>query len=256
MRYAVPTLLIALGIFASTGARADFRAEFGAVKSRGDHDLSRIELAGEHMRVDAGQGSMLFDVASGKMLMLQHDRKQYMDMEQVAETASSALASAQAALANLPPEQREMLEKRLGDRMQGVLDGHVDVSVKPTGRRDRIGRYSCEIYSTTVNGRHVQDACLADAGTIGISATDQATLRRAFEKLKTLMNKMSAGLVKSPLSGMPTDKFPIEITHYASDGNATGSIRLQQVSQASIPASDFRIPAGYTERDMPGLPQR
>ncbi len=252
MRYAFSVAVALLGIVGSSTAQADFRADFNAVKGTRDHDLTRIELGGQHMRTDAGQVSMLFDVSSGKMLMLQHGKKQYMDMAQVAQAANSGMARARQALANLPPEQRAMIEKRLGNRMPGMLGGNVDVKVTPTGKRERVGKYACAIYRTTVNGRQIQDACLADAGNVGISKADQATLRHAFEQLKELMNKMSAGLARSPLSGMPTGKFPVEITQYDSRGRMKSEVRLQQVSRSAVPASDFRIPTGYTERKMPG----
>jgi len=239
-------------MLACTGARADFRANFSVVNGSRSHDLSRIELSGQHMRTDAGKSSMLFDISSGRMLMLQHDKKQYMNMANVARSANAAMARAKAALANLPPEQRAMIEKRLGNRMPGMMGGKVDVSVKPTGKHEQVGKYSCEIYSTTVNGRHIQDACLADAGSIGIPASDRATLHRAFEELKALMTRMSAGLVKSPLGGMPTGKFPVQITRFPANGGTASTIRLQQVSDSAVPASDFEIPAGYTEREMGG----
>lgn len=250
MRHSIPLMLASLGMLASSGARADFRADFSVVKGSHEHDLSRIELAGQHVRTDAGNVSVLFNAGSGQLLMLRHDRKSYMDMDQVAQTAGAAMARAKAALANLPPAQREMLEKRLGDRFQGMMGGNVKVDVTDTGKHRRVGKFSCDVYRTSLNGRRIQDACLADANETGISTADQATLRKAFEELKAFANKISAGMMKLPLGGMPSGKFPVRITHYDSDGSVRSTVQLEQLDRVAIDPGDFRIPAGYTQRTM------
>jgi Domain of unknown function (DUF4412) len=238
--------------FASTlpaPAWADFRADFDAPQGGGDNALTRIELAGDHMRTDAGNVSILFDTGSGRLLMLEHDKHQYMDMAKVAETAGAAMAQANAALANLPPEQRAMVQQRMGAAMGG-LGVKVDVRVSPTGASDRVAGYACQVYRTEINGEHREDSCLANVGDAGISAADQIALRKAFAQLKTMTEKMSGGMFKSPLNEIPADKFPVRITRYDDNGKATQTVQLKSVVTSGVPAGDFAIPPGYSEREI------
>ncbi|HEX6834099.1 MAG TPA: hypothetical protein VF132_11250, partial [Rudaea sp.] len=190
-------------------ARADFRAEFDSARGADDgRALSRIELSGQKMRTDAGGTSVLFDVRSAKMYVLLHDKKQYMDMDKIAQQVGAAMAQANAALANLPPEQRAMIEKQMGAHLPGG-GGRALVKMTPTGASDRVAGYACQVYRTEINGEYEQDSCLANLSDAGISAADQATVRAAFQQMKALSEKMSAGTFRSPMADMPLDKFPV-----------------------------------------------
>jgi hypothetical protein len=248
MQSRIPLVVALFAASLSTAAWADFRADFANVQGADNSSLSRIELSGNHMRTDAGNVSMLFDVGSGKMIVLMHDKRQYMDMQKVVDAASAAMS----ALANLPPQAREMMQQRMGSRMPG-MGAPVDVRVTPTGKSESVAGYACQVYSSSISGRHSEDSCLANAADAGISAADQATLRKAFEELKAMTEKMSAGLFKSPLSQVPSDKFPVRIVRFGNDGKAEQTVQLKSLSTGSISTGDFSIPAGYTEQDMGGM---
>ncbi|MDR3388639.1 MAG: DUF4412 domain-containing protein [Rudaea sp.] len=242
-------LVLACACLAPAAAWADFRADFDASQGSNASALTRIELAGDHMRTDAGNVSLLFDTGSGRLLMLEHDKHQYLDMAKIAETAGAAMAQANAAMANLPPEQRAMIQKRMGGAMGG-MGAKVDVHVVPTGASDRVAGYACQVYRTEINGEHREDSCLASVADAGISATDQTALRKAFAQLNAMTEKMSAGMFKSPLNQMPTDRFPVRITQYGDDGKVTQVVQIKSIAASSISATDFAIPAGYTEHEI------
>jgi hypothetical protein len=242
----------ALGCLASAPALADFRAEFAVVKGSKDGEtpaMSRLELGGDKMRMDTDNVSMLMDAGTGRMTVLMHDKHQYMDMQKMIETASTAMATANAALANLPPEQRAMIEQRMGGRLPGVGGAKVEVSVTPTGTRDRVGSVNCEVYRTQVNGEHHEDVCLANAGDAGISGADQATFRRSFEQMKAMTEKLANGMFHSPLRSIPSDKFPVRMTRYE-DGKVVQVVELKSLTNGGVPGGDFAIPAGYSEADI------
>jgi hypothetical protein len=243
-----------VGCFASVPALADFRAEFAVVKGSQNAQtpgMSRLEMGGAKMRMDADNVSMLMDTGSGRMTVLMHDKHQYMDMQKMVETAGAAMAQANAALANLPPEQRAMIEQHMGGKIPG-MGAKMDVSVTPTGVRDRVGNFNCEVYRTQVGGEHMEDVCLANVADAGISGADQATLRRAFDEMKTMTEKMSAGMFHSPLRSMPSDKFPVRMTRF-DDGKVVQVVELKSLSTGGVSGGDFAIPAGYTEADIGSL---
>ena len=81
-------LVFALVIACSlpAAAWADFRADYETTGQGNVPALSRIEVGGGHMRTDAGNVSTLFDSGSGRLLILENDKHQYMDMAKIAET--------------------------------------------------------------------------------------------------------------------------------------------------------------------------
>lgn len=243
-----------LGCVASAPAMANFRAEFAVVRGSRDADvpgMSRLELGGDKMRMDAGNVSMLMDTGSSRMIVLIRDRHQYINVQKAVQTASTAMATANAALASLPPEQRALIERGIGDNIPGITT-KVDVSVKPTGARERVGKVSCEVYRTQVNGDHREDVCLADVAAAGISGADQATLRRAVDEMKALSEQASNGMFHLPLRAVPNDKFPVRMTHYE-DGRPVQVVELKSLTTGAVPGGDFAIPAGYSEASLASM---
>jgi len=243
---------LALAYTLPNAAWADFRADYEATGQGSSPALSRIEVGGAYMRTDAGNVSTLFDVGSGRLLLVEHDKHQYMDMAKVADTTGAAMAQANAALANLPPEQRAMIQQHMGAAAN--MAAKVDVQVTPTGASDHVAGYACQVYRTDVNGRHSADSCLADVADAGISGADRNTLRSALQQLKTLSEKMSAGMFKSPINEMPADKFPVRITLFDESGK-TQIVQLKSIAMSSANATDFAIPDGYSEKEV-AMPAR
>jgi len=248
-------LALALACLAPA-AWADFRADFEGAGQGNVPVLSRFEVAGNRMRTDAGKISMIFDLSNDRMIMLMHDKREYMDMAKMAETAGAAMAQAKAAMANLPPEQRAMIEQRMQGAMGMGQQQQLVVRITPTGASDRVGNWPCQVYRTDVGDRHVDDMCLADSDDTGISAADRATVHRAFDHMRAMTEKMSAGMVKPPISQLPEGKFPVRITHYDESGK-TQVVTLKGLS-GSVSGSDFEIPSGYAEKqiEMHGPPGR
>lgn len=239
MRQSIVLSVAILGCAASASAFADFRADFVSVKGDSDRALTRIELSGARLRVDTGTGSILIDTGKGSAIMLMNEKREYMDMGQMAQSMNAMLA-------NVPPQMREMMQQRMAAHGGGT------VSYAPTGQTSDVGGRACEVYAAAVNGRHVSDACLASVAATGISGADEATLRRAFEQMKAMASKASAGMVRTGIDAMPAGKFPVRITRY-DDGKVAAISELKELSNAAVPAGDFAIPAGYSEMQMPAF---
>lgn len=249
-------LALALACAVPAMARADFRADFETVQGSGGPGLARIELSGQKLRTDAGKVTMLFDGESGRKILLMHDKHQYIDMDKAAQTAGAAMGRANAALANLPPEQRALVEKQMGGRMPGASSAPAVVHVTPTGASDRIAGYACQIYRTEIDGRHINDSCLTDSADAGISAADRAAAHHAFEQMKVFGEKMSGGSYKAPVVDTPVGKFPVQVTRYDDAGKPTHVAQIKSLTTASVDAADFAIPAGYTEQEIGGPDHR
>ena len=241
MRRRLAFSIAVLGCAVSVSAFADFRAEFAEVKGDNGHALTRIEVSGSRMRMDSGNVSMLVDAASGSILMLMRDKQQYMDMGKMAQSMNAMLAS-------VPPQMREMMK----ERMAAHGHGGAAVTYAPTGRTETVAGYSCAVYSVNVGTNHSGDSCLADISSAGIDAADQATVRKVFEDLRAMAQTASAGMASSSLNQIPVGKFPVLMTRYDA-GKVVEVTQIKDVTRGAIASTDFAIPAGYSEMQMPAF---
>src|SRR5487761_2398342 len=134
--------LATLGCALAAPAWADFSADFVSVQGAGATSLSRIEVAGGHMRMDSGRNSILVDAASGRILVLLRDKHQYMDMGKMAQSMSAMLA-------NVPPQMREMIKQRMAAHGGGGV-----VTYAPTGQSANVAGYACATYRVTIGANH------------------------------------------------------------------------------------------------------
>jgi len=195
--------------------------------------------------MDAGRVSLLFDASADKVVMLMHNKKKYVDTKKTIV----ADASSDAQLSKLAPEQRALIEKREAARMPessgATTASHVNL--KPTGRSDRVHEYPCEVYRIEVNGRHKQDLCLASVADVGISAEDRAMLQRTLAQLKAMSEGRFGRNVHAPIAAVLPEKFPVKVVRYAENGKVIEILELKQLTNGGVNASDFAIPAGYTD---------
>jgi len=239
MHYKLALALATIGCTLAAPARADFSADFANVQGTGGASLTRIEVSGGHMRMDTGNGSMLVDANSGRILMLMHDKREYMDMGKMAQSLNAMLA-------NVPPQMRDMMKQRMAAHGGGT------VTYAPSGQTATVAGYACAIYRVTVGANHISDSCLADLSAAGIDAADQATVRKVFDDLRAMAQTASAGMAKSALSQIPTGKFPVRMTRYE-DGKVADVAQIKSVNRAAVNRADFEIPAGYSETEMPAM---
>lgn len=236
--------LVAAGCLLAPAAHADFRAEYASAKGAAGPSLSRIEVGGGQMRMDTGNASVLVNAGSGQVMLLLHDKHEYMDVGKMAQSLSQMLES-------VPPQMRDMVKQRMAAHGAGG-----DVSYAPSGASLSVDGHACTVYRVDVGNQHASDVCLADIGAAGISAADQATVRKAFDALRDMAKAASAGLLaSSSLNQIPAGKFPVQITRYE-NGKVVETAQLKAISTAALDAHDFKVPAGYAEREMPSLGAR
>ncbi|MGA9422806.1 MAG: hypothetical protein WBW61_10625, partial [Rhodanobacteraceae bacterium] len=169
-------------------ARADVRLDYASSSS--DAPLTRLEIAGARMRSDSGNDSVIVDTARDEFVSIDRAAREYTridaaQLEKLADAASAAMQQAQAMLKNLPPDQRKLIEERMGGHLPGTAP-RTKVTMSTTGTHETIAGYTCEVFAMRVNGSHDQDLCLANATDVGLSAADQKALHDAFAYFKRM----------------------------------------------------------------------
>lgn len=247
-------------LLAATGVQAAATLEYEVI---GKPERMTARIQDEHLRMDmsnAGKAthSMVFDVASGVMLTIDHARKSYTtltaaDFERMAGMAGQASQMMQGALANMPAAQRKQMEAQmaqLGIAMPAAKPVVIPkIEVKRGGPAGEIAGYACEGATILRDGQKIGSACLAEPATLKVSAADFNTFQELGRHMAKLAKSLPAGMgAKAPqlpeIDGIPLEYQDFEHQHHS---------RLKSVATAAIDASLFAAPAGYTQQ-QPQLP--
>lgn len=255
-------LLAALNVFAGV--------KIIAVDSRSEGAENTLYVSDNALRVDSPgeQMSMIFDSQTEVLKHIDHSRKNYMkldkaSMEQLSATVGAAMTQVQSALANMPPEQRKMMEKMMGG--MGVSANTAPAPepfrlVKKTKEKQTINGYPCVKYNVLLDGQLMSVLWVTPYAKLGVTKSDlrglhaltgfQDTLAKAFSSQPGLAQKIKSGVV----SYDELDGLPIKMITYE-DGSVTGETTIQSVEKTKLNDQLFQVPAGYQQRSMPQMPK-
>lgn len=174
---------------------------------------------------------------------------------QVNDQLSAAMEQMQAQLANLPPQQREMMERMMRDRMPNMAamtEAAPPVRIEQGGGQT-VGGYACTDYSIYAGETLVQELCAADFDDVP-GATEMAAVigRMAgfFERLREAMPPALQGMQNNPFDTMSQiEGFPVRTRTYV-NGGLQQELVLSAAETRDLPASLFEVPANLTERDL------
>lgn len=160
-------------------------------------------------------------------------------------------------MADLPPEQRAMMEKML-ERMGGQKEV---LSEKPSeewklekvSSGHRVGSYTCDRYAQYLGQSKEQELCLTDWNSLGIKPTDLAVFSGFLEFTRKLTEAVSAGSgvnLGDRLYGPRTDPtklpgFPVQSINYGQSGQVEATFILTAVDRQKLDPDLFEIPDDY-----------
>jgi hypothetical protein len=167
------------------------------------------------------------------------------DKDAVAAQQNEMSDRMKAALQNMPPERRAMLEERMKAMQQ---ETHA-YTLTDAGRSEHVGAYSCQIWQAARDGKPIAEYCVAPKGSLTggdelVAAAHKASavavdvssaspqMARAMSPVYTLYGKM--------------DGFPV-LTRHMSGGAAQDETFVTGIEKKSLPADQFAIPKGFTE---------
>lgn len=150
-----------------------------------------------------------------------------------------------AAMQNMPPERRAMLEQRMKAMQQ---ETHA-YTLTDAGRSEHVGAYSCQIWQAARDSKPIAEYCVAPKGSLAggdelVDAAHKASavavdifsaspqLARAMSPVYALYGKMNG--------------FPV-LTRHISGGAAESETVVTGIEKKSLPADQFAIPKGFTE---------
>ena len=144
-------------------------------------------------------------------------------------------------LASLPPEQRKMVEKMMGDRMAAMGGKDSKIDVTRSGESKAISGYACTKYVVTQDGKEFMTMWTTK------DVKEFASMRKDFEAFSQRMASMNPMMGKGYMEAFrKLEGFPIETDMMGMTQVVT------KIEKRTTPSSEFEVPSGYTkvESDM------
>ncbi len=231
---------------------------------------SRISIEGRRLRIDnqvsdtgPAEVTMIFLGDSRKMVNIDHQRKQYMVIDQramdaVAGQMNEAMAKLQEQLKNMPPERRAMVEKMMQGRMGGMgapPPAPAPSKVVATGRTGSAGGYACEVYEVSRAGVKHREMCVTGWTNVGGGAGLGVVMKDMAAFIQEMMSSVTKSMSASGQPGNPFDfvdqveGFPVSTRHFE-NGQLKSETVLESMEERPLDGSIFEPPAGYTEQKM------
>jgi len=244
----LPVVLCAA--FAASASGGDLTITFKTTAGQ-EVGTSTQYLTADRVMTSEDQTDTIVELATGRIVTIDHKRKQYSEitadeLEAIMASMSGKMEEANAQMAeamkNMPPAMRE--------RMGGMLGGGGEVTVTKGGTREIAG-YETEQYTIAMGETVRMEMWTTNALKLPMDPG-------AFQKLARYANPMlSSPMLKNV--GQLVEKMK-EVQGYALATRTTLSVmgssnqtsrEATAVATGAIPASTFEIPAGYKKVESP-----
>ena len=214
----------------------------------------------------SGKGEMIFRGDRREMVVVDHDNKSYMVIDEamietIAGQLSGVMSQMEEALKNVPEKQRAMVEKMMKQRMpqQAEIPKRPVAEVRKTGDRAGKNGYPSVRYEVWVSDAKVRDLWVTDWDNIE-GGDDVADVFRDmadfFAEMLDAVGEMAGGL-----GGMGADTsifndfssiegFPVVTEEFADDGSLENESALRSAKRQTIDPDAFEPPSGYKRQEM------
>lgn len=250
-------LALPLCLFASSSASADgwHAAQIGKGGQTGSAKGVQADIYYDDGRLRLDQGkliSVVFEMRTGRMLVFDHRAKTFLDdsiqnrikaQKQMLETLRAQRKVAKDAHKAALDQQVKMLERAEQPEPQP----------KPTGKKDKVGKFACEIYAWK-SPLSEGELCLAKK--VGVSLTQFAKDAQALTKIITELKGSAPNAIA--MFGMAEKGFPVRTKQRVRQSESTPWLEnvseVQTLEPMKIGKAKFEIPQGYKKQSFPGMP--
>jgi hypothetical protein len=223
-----------------------------------------ILLDANRLRVDSDDGrSVLFltDGGRNRIVMLDKARNTYQEiddetMKQLGQQMAGMSAQMEAALKNLPPDQRAMAEKMMKGKMPQAAAA-APKTVYTSKGSGSVNGFSCTKYEGDLSGQKESEVCAALPAQLKLTPGDL----EIFEKMRQFSSSLISSLANSPMrASVPKgygfdsgyEGFPIQRVDFE-NGQPTKRGELKSITRVSFTDADFSLGnAKKVELPIPG----
>jgi len=229
---------------------------------------SVIEVKGHMIRMSTPGKSdyMLYDAQRDMAIHVSSSEGQYMEidrasvekmadsMAQVQKQMAPQMAMMRERLKSLPPEQRAMIEQRMGGMANfGAMEAKPPVKVTTVKRgSDKIAGFKCQRYDVMNDKQRVADVCVATDADAGMSKADFSTVSSAMKFMRDMAGraqKLSAGMGAPRMPIGDVDGVPVS----TKDLRNGREFRLASVSDDGLDDARFNEYRSLSKRELPSM---
>jgi len=225
-------------------------------------------LDATRFRTNYGNTSVMFltDGGRNRLVMLDKTRNEYTEidqqtMDQMGQAMQGISAQMEAAMKDMPPEQRaqmqQMMEQMMKGKMPQAAAAPARTSYAAKGRGTANG-FACTNYEGTRGGQKVAEVCAAQPADLKLAPAEFQVFRKMQEftagLTQALQNSPMATGINLNMGDAGVDGFPVQRTTFQ-NGQATEQEAIKSVTDANFTDADFSVGnARRTEMpDMSGL---
>jgi hypothetical protein len=167
--------------------------------------------------------------------------------------AKAAMDAAMKQLGDLPPDEREQMEKMLGDQTGYTSFQGLETEYREVSRGTNIGQWECDHYQGFRDGEKIEEVWAASLDELGIDPKDLGALEAMAGFFQTVGQAVPAffrfGGEKS--EGNTTfPGFPVMTVSYK-DGQRKEKSQVTEVRSEKLNADLFLLPEGLSKRSPP-----
>lgn len=242
----------------------------------GESYVTVTKVEGDRMRMDT-QGengklasTVIFLGETDEMNMIDHKKKTYMVMdreriEALGKQMGQVMQQMEEALAQVPPEQRAMMERMMKGKM--AAEDYTPPSppvVTDLGESGSVNGIACQWKQVTRDDVLSQKACVCDEGAIpgGKAMVALAHEMRDFSEGLMRIAKSASGVqmfgggtIGDVAASMTADLggFSLISEDYDGEEKLMRRSTFESADEVSIPATEFTPPSDYKRQELKGL---
>ena len=211
----------------------------------------KIFAQGTKIRMEPSGANQAIIFRNEELLIINHSDKTYYRMdreslEALSKQMDAAMQQMEAQLANMPAEQRAMMEKMMKGRMGGEELPKPEMKAEGV---EQVGEYSCEKYALYRGDQKTLEVLSAPASEVGDAGQAmeafQAMAKFSSEVLSSFRKGPLAGLAENPLEAMDQiDGFPV-LSRAFENGVAVSETILKSAEGQDLADDLFEAPKGY-----------
>jgi hypothetical protein len=231
-----PVAVITLSAFALSASAEDLTINF----KDSDGSTSTNYFSKDRIRVNNGSNDVILEFASGKMVRIDHRKKQYTEitLAEMEESMKAMSAQMEQSMATLPPQMRE--------KMAGMMGGVAAETTVAKGQSRTIAGYPCQTWTIAMGTSMTVETCNSTALAPPFDPAN-------FQKLSRISLPMTQGMDKmlpkmAEVQGIPLARRTV--TNVMGRKSETSS-EATDVKKGAIAADVFAIPVGYKQVESP-----
>ncbi len=228
-----------------------------------DKAINKTYVDSDRLRIETqGLGAMqivIFRQDKGLFWMIDQKTSTYMevtkqDLLKMKAKMGEAKTMMDEQMKNLPPEQRQMMEKMMKGRMPVTQAATATTTYKKVASGQKVNQWVCAKYEGHRENKKVKEVWTTDWKSFGLTPEAFNVMKDISEFFEGFTKDMGASYDKIGSEEWEKEKgysgIPVKTLSFT-DGQLRTTSEVTEVRRENLSASLFELPSGLTKKEMP-----